>query len=76
MILNDMPKDEWTRQLAPVLTVRAGAAYNDVEPKASYAILKQAILQHYEINPEASRVKLQQTRFKRRNRNCRCKGRW
>ena len=28
------------------------------------AILKQAILRRYEINPEASRVKLQQMRFK------------
>ena len=54
MILNDLPEDEWTLQLAPVLTGRAGAAYNDVELKAPYAILKQAILQRYEINPEAS----------------------
>ena len=64
MILNDMPEDESTRQLAPVLTGRAGAAYNDVEPRAPYAILKQAILQRYEINPEASQVKLRQMRFK------------
>ena len=40
MILNDMPEDEWTRQIAPVLTGRAGAAYNDVKPRAPYAILK------------------------------------
>ena len=59
-----MPEDEWTRQLAPVLTRRAGSAYNDVEPKGPYAILKQAIPQSYEINPEASRVKLRQMRFK------------
>ena len=59
-----MPEDDWTLQLAPVLTERAGAAYNDVEPKAPYAILKQAILQRYEINLEASRVKLRQMRFK------------
>ena len=58
MILNDMPEDEWTRQLAPVLTGRAGTAYNDVELRAPYAILKQAILQRYEINPEASQVEL------------------
>ena len=64
LILNDMPKDKWTRQLAPVLTGRARAAYNDVEPRAPYAIHKQAILRHYEINPEPSRVKLQQMRFK------------
>ena len=64
MILNDMPEDEWTRQLAPLLTGRAGAAYNDVEPRAPYAILKQAIFQCYKINPEASRVKLRQMRFK------------
>ena len=41
MILNDMPEDEWTRQLPPVLTGRAGAAYNNVELKAPYEILKQ-----------------------------------
>ena len=64
IILNDMPEDEWTQQLASVLTGRAGAAYNDVEPRAPYAILKQAILQRYEINPEASQVKLRQMRFK------------
>ena len=64
MILNDMPEDEWTQQLAPVLTGRAGAAYNDVELRAPYSILKQPILQRYEINPEASRVKLRQMRFK------------
>ena len=64
MILNDMPKDEWTQQLAPLLTGSTGAACNDVEPRAPYPILKQAILQRYEINPEASQVKLQQMRFK------------
>ena len=59
-----MTEDKWTRQLAPVLTGRAEATYNDVEPRAPYAILKQAILRHYEINPEPSQVKLQQMRFK------------
>ena len=54
MVLNDIPEEEWTRQLAPVLTGRAGAAYNDVEPRAPYPTLKQAILRRYEITPEAS----------------------
>ena len=51
----------------PVLTGRTGAAYNDVDPRAPYGILKQAILKRYEVTPEASRVKLRQLKFKLNN---------
>ena len=39
----EIPEEEWTRCLVPVLTGRAGAAYNDVDPRAPYGVLKQAI---------------------------------
>ena len=64
MTFNDIPEEEWVRQLAPMLSGRAAAAYNTIEPGAPYFDLKQAILGRYEVTPNASRVKLRRMQFK------------
>ena len=58
------PEDVWATQLAGLLTGKAMAAYAsmDQEEAESYAKVKRAILQRYEVNEETHRQRFRQDR--------------
>ena len=61
MVLQDVPEHTWPAQLMAVLTGKARSALAEAEPGANYALIKQTILERFEVTPEASRVKLRDT---------------
>ena len=64
MVIQDVPEEEWTRQLVPVLAGRAREAYAEMDAHAHYHEVKLAMLAWLEVTPEASRVKLRRVQFK------------
>lgn len=63
MTIQDVPEEEWTRQLVPVLAGRAREAYAEMDAHANYDEVKTAMLAWFEVTPEASRIKLRRVQF-------------
>ena len=60
MGLQRVPVNEWPVQLLKVLTGKARAALVDVDQDANYKAVKEAILNHFETTPEASRIRFRE----------------
>lgn len=60
MVQRRVPEDEWTTQLMAVLSGKARAAYNEVDPQATYEEVKENLLLRFDITPESSRLRLRE----------------
>ena len=63
-MIQDVPEEEWTQQLVPVLAGRAREAYAEMDAHAHYHEVKLAMLAWFEVTPKVSRVKLRRVQFK------------
>ena len=59
MVQRQVPEDAWTMQLMAILSGKAQAAYNEVDPQATYEEVKENLLLHFDITPETSRLRIQ-----------------
>lgn len=58
MVIQNVPEDEWTRELIPALVGRPREAYAEMDPHADYHEVKSAMLAWFDIIP---RIKLRRT---------------
>ena len=67
MVRHDIDEQEWVNRLIPLLTGKARAACNEVNAQADYYPLKEALLEKFEVTPQASKVRFRQMKFHPKN---------
>ena len=64
MVREDVDEEDWPSRLIPSLTGKARAAYNEVDARAKYYQLKEALLEKYEVTQQASKTQLRQMKLR------------